>query len=162
MENNTQIEIIEDTAPAISKAEAEEETVLAEEISEEESISEDAAPKPVFDTDDFARQLLEVYPNADVSDARLLELAQGRVAPTPVEIYRAVNFDRLVEDAVKEASKAAEARLIGHIRTSGMRPCENGTDRQREGKKTPPVTRLSRAERARIAARAGRGERIEF
>lgn len=162
MENNTQTEIIEDTVSVISEAQTEE-TVSAEEASAEENVSDTPTP---FDGEEFARQLLEVYPDADATDGRLLELAQSGTSLTPVEIYRAVNFEKLVKSAVKEAtskaSKEAEARLIGHIRTSGMRPAENGTDRQRESRKTPPVTRLSRAERARIAARAGRGERIEF
>lgn len=164
IENNTQteIEITEEIIPSVTEA-VEVETATAEEIfAEDDSNTVNTEAEAVFDTEDFARQLLEAYPNADASDERLLTLAQGKAALTPVELYRALNFDSLVKSAVEKASREAEAKLIGHIRASGIRPSENGTDRQREGRKTPPVTRLSRAERAKIAARAGRGERIEF
>ena len=158
MEQITESEIMENAQPELSEAE-DANNVAAE---------EDIIPRPTepiadeIDTDEFVRSLLLEYPDADTTDEKLIGYASGRIRLSAVEAYRALNFDSLVEKAVKAAAHEAESKLIGHIRLCGIRPAENGTDRQNGGKRTPPVSRLSRAERAKIAARAGRGEHIEF
>ncbi|MBE6693540.1 MAG: hypothetical protein E7589_02090 [Ruminococcaceae bacterium] len=158
MEQITETEVVtenEQTEPTVESA--------IEETEAEEINSQPTEPQTQgIDMEKFTRSLLDAYPDADVTDERLLAYAEGRERLSPVDLYRALNFDSLVTKAASTAALEAESKLIAHIRLCGIRPAENGADRQKGGKKTPPVARLSRAERAKIAARAGRGERIEF
>ena len=70
-------------------------------------------------------------------------------------------IERAVADAVARAREETERAVLDGIRARGMRPTENAL--------TPGIShhgggaaRLSRAERAEIAQRAARGERIEL
>ena len=158
MEQITETEIITENEQTEPTAESTLEVTETEEV-----ISQPTEPPTQgIDMEEFTRSLLDAYPDADVADERLLAYAEGRERLSAVDLYRALNFDSLVAKAANAAALEAESKLIAHIRLCGIRPAENGTDRQKGGKKTPPVARLSRAERAKIAARAGRGERIEF
>ena len=61
---------------------------------------------------------------------------------------------------IDEACAEAERRLLSHIRARGMRPAENGV--QVAHSALPDVARMTRAERAELAKRVERGERIAF
>ena len=84
-------------------------------------------------------------------------------AGLPLErAYLAAHFDELLSDAVRAAADITEKRVADSVRAKGQRPAEAGL-----GRPTPParggeVARLTKRERAEIARRAMRGERIEF
>ena len=61
---------------------------------------------------------------------------------------------------IDEACAEAERRLLSHIRARGMRPAENGV--QVAHSALPDVARMTRAERAELAKRVERGDRIAF
>jgi hypothetical protein len=132
---------------------ADEAAELLAEVSEEEDS---------IDTERIMTDLCAVYPDAVEAAEGIMGYVSGRIKLTPEDAYKVINFERLMKTAANAAAKEAEAALLGHIRMCGARPAENGTDRKNGGKRQAPVSRLSRADRAKIAARAGRGERIEF
>lgn len=115
-----------------------------------------------IDTEQIIAGLSAIYPDAAEVAESIIDYVSGKAKLTPEDAYKVVNFERLMKAAASTAAKEAEAALLGHIRLCGARPAENGTDRKNGGKRQAPVSRLSRADRAKIAARAGRGERIEF
>ncbi len=133
-----------------------------------------------------AEGLPGIYPDFDpdeaLSDPELGALLRGETAPSLRRLYEAVYMDRIVESrvqsrldaavaeaiatAVPEAVAAAvaesEERLLGHIRARGQRPGENGTSAAVGIRMHPAVERLTRRERAMLAARAERGETVRL
>lgn len=130
--------------------------------------------------------LRSVYPDADpqgdMSDPLFRGLLCGEVKPTLRQVYELYHHERLTEAAVGTAvSKAvsaavsaalaealptavaeAEANLLADIRLRGNRPPENGIGSPAVVASHPSVDRLTRAERAALAGRAERGERIRL
>lgn len=130
--------------------------------------------------------LRSVYPDADpqgdMSDPLFRGLLCGEVKPTLRQVYELYHHERLTEAAVGTAvSKAvsaavsaalaealptavaeAEANLLADIRLRGNRPPENGVGSPAVVASHPSVDRLTRAERAALAGRAERGERIRL
>lgn len=140
-----------------------EESALADDNdsnSNSNSDSDGAGREP--DTEAIMAELLTLYPDADAAREEIIGYVSGTKQISAEDAYKVVNFDRLIDEAAKRAATEAQGALMSHIRLYGVRPAENGTDRKNGGKRQAPVSRLSRADRAKIAARAGRGERIEF
>lgn len=130
--------------------------------------------------------LRSVYPEADpqgdMSDPLFRGLLCGEVKPTLRQVYELYHHERLTEAAVGTAvSKAvsaavsaalaealptavaeAEANLLADIRLRETRPPENGIGSPAVVASHPSVDRLTRAERAALAGRAERGERIRL
>ena len=107
--------------------------------------------------DDFSEELA-------LSSEKFLEVAEallecGRFSLS--DAYKLSNFDEIVGRAVEDAARATEERVLGEIRSKRARPTENGLSR-RSGAAPFDVSRLTRDERARLAKRAARGERIKF
>ena len=91
----------------------------------------------------------------------LEEITEGRVASrVQAEITEAV--DRAVREAVAEAERVSEERLLGHIRARGQRPSEVGMSAATGIRMHPAVNRLTRRERAMLAKRAEDGETIKL
>ena len=76
--------------------------------------------------------------------------------------YRALHHDEIVAGAVDNARAQTEKSVVENIRAKGSRPAENGTSSASAFTYKSDVSKLSRADRAEIARRAARGERIEF
>lgn len=132
----------------------------------EERQDEDTVCKEDIEADLEAQitELEMLYP--DVSASEIIEDAEVarlmRSGVTLTEAYRLAHFDDLLATCAMRAAEEAEHRLIEHIRASGLRPAENGTAAAQGRGMRRSVAKLSRTERAKIAARAGRGEYIEF
>ena len=77
-------------------------------------------------------------------------------AEKPTPVFDLPNGKREIDEACAEA----ERRLLSHIRARGLRPAENGVQVARNT--TLDVARMTRAERAELAKRVERGERIVF
>ena len=91
-------------------------------------------------------------------DRRFCAMLRARV---PMELaYRALHIEELLRGAMYRAAAAAERRVVGNVRARGLRPGEAGTTAQGSFTVRENISRLSREERADIARRAAKGERI--
>ncbi|MCD7927353.1 MAG: hypothetical protein LUF80_00585 [Oscillospiraceae bacterium] len=82
---------------------------------------------------------------------------------TPVEhAYKVIHFDSLVADAKNVTAAQTEKTVVDNIRAKGARPAENGTAAQSAFTVKDDVSKLSKKDRAEIAKRAARGEKIAF
>lgn len=76
--------------------------------------------------------------------------------------YRALHHDEIVAGEVNNAKAQTEKALVDNIRAKGSRPAENGTSSASTFTYKSDVSKLNKADRAEIARRVARGERIEF
>ena len=86
--------------------------------------------------------------------------------PSDAEMFsRAVMEEKIneaVQAAVARTRKETEQAVTDSIRARGLRPAESALTPGVSARFGNGATRLSRAERAEMARRAARGERIEF
>ncbi len=98
----------------------------------------------------------------DLSGEALLNAIRAETglknAPTEAEKSIPEAAPAAFDERIREACKEAENRLLAHIRARGLRPAENAVHVQSVC--TAGTTRMTREERAELARRAGRGERI--
>ena len=111
-----------------------------------------------------AEQVKGVYPsfdlNAEVKNQQFLSMLKSGV---PMQhAYEVVHLDDIKAGVAKMQAKATERQVVDGIRAKGARPQENGTTSQSAFTVKDDVSKLTKAERAEIARRAARGERIEF
>lgn len=105
----------------------------------------------------------EIHPNL----RQIFELChQGEITKQKVESAVAAAVTEAVDKAVAEAVALAitetEERMLSHIRARGQRPSESGL-RAAQGVTThPAVSRLTKADREKLARRASRGETIRL
>ena len=76
--------------------------------------------------------------------------------------YKTLHFDELMQNAERDAARAADARTQERIKQKGSRPSENGTSSQSAAIVKNDVSSLTRKERAEIARRVARGDIIRF
>lgn len=94
----------------------------------------------------------------ELKDREFLALLK---AGTPMEhAYKVRHFDELMQDAMATTAAETEKRVADHVRSRGNRPPENGAAAQSGFVVKDDVTKLSKKDRAEIARRAARGERI--
>lgn len=77
------------------------------------------------------------------------------------DAYKLSHFDEIVGKSAENAAKATEERVLGDIRSKRARPDENGLA-HRTAASPFDVSKLTRAERARLAKRAAGGEKIKL
>lgn len=76
--------------------------------------------------------------------------------------FKVIHMDEIVTNAMKTTQALSEKRVVDNIRAKGMRPVENGAGSHSAFTVKNDVTKLTKEERAEIARRAERGERITF
>lgn len=77
------------------------------------------------------------------------------------DAYKLSHFDEIVERTAEDAARETEERVLGKIRSKRARPNENGLA-HRTAASPFDVSKLTRAERARLAKRAAGGEKIKL
>lgn len=164
---------------------AENEPCVSEEAPIEVPVAEPAEQREPIDPSELAA-LRELYPHADpvadMADPLFCGLLSGDVKPTLRQVYELCHHDDLTAAAVSKAVSTAvadavsaalaeaipaavaeaEANLMEDIRLRGARPSENGVGAPGAVESHPSVDRLTRSERAALAYRAERGERIRL
>lgn len=111
-----------------------------------------------------AEGVTQAYPGFNLE----AELTQPRFqamlkAGVPMQdAYRAMHFDELQAQTAQATAAQTEKAVTSNIRAKGNRPLENGTTSQASFVVKDDVSRLTKADRAEIAKRALRGERISF
>lgn len=76
--------------------------------------------------------------------------------------YKIIHFDELNQNAARVAAQTADAQAQARIKSKASRPSENGTSSKSAVIVKNDVSTLTRAERAEIARRVSRGEKISF
>ena len=76
--------------------------------------------------------------------------------------YKVQHMDELIADARMTTAATVEKATIDNIRANGARPQENGSSPQSAFTVKDDVSKLTKKDRAEIARRVARGERIEF
>ena len=89
----------------------------------------------------------------DTLAEREAQIREGEQRYGELEEYMHSEIERVV--------KETEERILGDIRAKRLRPFENGAS-PRTGGAPVDVSRLTKSERATLAGRAARGEKIKF
>lgn len=111
-----------------------------------------------------AEKVQGLYPSfdlsAEVKNPQFLSMLRSGV---PVQhAYEVIHMDEIKAGVAAMQAKATEKQVVAGIRAKGARPPENGTSTQSSFTVKDDVSKLSKKERAEIARRAIRGEKISF
>lgn len=111
-----------------------------------------------------ADKVKEIYPSFDFkTEAQNPDfLAMLKAGNTVEHAYKILHFDELTENAARVAAQTADAQAQARIKQKASRPSENGTSSQSAAIVRNDVSSLTRKERAEIARRVQRGEKIIF
>ena len=111
-----------------------------------------------------ADEVKKVYPSFDLkTEAKNPQFLAMLKSGVPMEhAYRTMHFDELTQNAARVAAQTADAQAQARIKSKASRPSENGTSSQSAAIVRNDVSSLTRAERAEIARRVQRGEKIIF
>lgn len=110
-------------------------------------------------------ELRKEFPNFDLAaeSKNPQFVSMLRIEALPLRtIYAAIHHDEILSGSVQKARADAEEAAVANIRARGMRPPENGATVTGGVSVSVGVGSLSRKERADVARRAARGERITF
>ena len=111
-----------------------------------------------------ADRVKELYPSFDfrkeAQNPEFLSLLRQGVGVE--HAYKVLHFDELTQNAARVAAQTADAQAQARIKQKASRPSENGTSSQSAAIVRNDVSTLTRKERAEIARRVARGEKIVF
>ncbi len=111
-----------------------------------------------------AEQVRAAYPGFDLrTEAQNPNfLAMLRAGVPVLHAYEVAHMDDIKAGIAAEQAKTTEKKVVDGIRAKGVRPPENGTVPQSGFTVRDDVSKLTKKDRAEIARRAARGERITF
>ena len=111
-----------------------------------------------------ADKVKELYPSFDFkTEAQNPEFLSLLKNGNSVEhAYKVLHFDELTQNAARVAAQTADAQAQARIKQKASRPSENGTSSKSAVIVKDDVSSLTRKERAEIARRVARGEKIVF
>ena len=111
-----------------------------------------------------AEKVKELYPSFDFkTEAQNPEFLSLLKHGNSVEhAYKVLHFDELTQNAARVAAQTADAQAQARIKQKASRPSENGTSSKTAVIVKNDVSTLTRKERAEIARRVARGEKISF
>ena len=111
-----------------------------------------------------ADKVKEIYPSFDFkTEAQNPEFLNLLRHGNSVEhAYKVLHFDELTENAARVAAQTADAQAQARIKQKASRPSENGISSQSAVIVKNNVSTLTRKERAEIARRVQRGDKISF
>lgn len=108
--------------------------------------------------------LKQLYPSFDIQresqNPQFLSLLR---AGTPMKTaYEVIHMDEIKAGVAQSTARAAEQQITSNIKARGQRPAEAGGSAQASFTVKSDVTKLTKKDRAEIAKRAARGEKISF
>lgn len=111
-----------------------------------------------------AEAVKSIYPSFDFkTEATNRDFLGLLRSGLPVQkAYELMHMDEIKEATAKSAAQAAGAQVEARIKSKQSRPSENGTSSQSAAIVKNDVSSLTREDRAEIARRAQRGEKIRF
>ena len=111
-----------------------------------------------------AEDVKAIYPGFDIeaeaANPQFLALLQNGV---PVQhAYEVLHLDDIRQATAQVASQRTQQNVVNNIRAKGNRPAENGAKATSAFTVKDDVSKLSKKDRAEIARRVERGEKIVF
>ena len=145
----------------VQKMKRENAAFLAAEESRRQSAAQQAQAQKWLDE---SMALKEKFPAFDLAAELQNPHFQSMLkSGTPMEhAYKVMHFDELMQGVVQSTTASTEKRVTDNVRARGNRPAENGTVSQSAFTVKDDVSKLTKKERAEIAKRSMRGERMEF
>lgn len=109
-------------------------------------------------------QVKAVYPSFDLAtESKNPQFLSMLRAGVPVQhAYEVTHMEEIKAGVAAMQAKATEKQVVDGIRAKGARPAENGTSSQSAFTVKDDVSKLSKKDRAEIARRVERGEKITF
>ena len=105
-----------------------------------------------------------VYPSfdlrAEMQNPQFVNLLRSNIDVRTA--YEVIHKDDIIPAAMQFTAKAVEQKLTNKIIANGARPSENGNSSQGASVTKSDVSQLTKADRAEIARRVARGEKISF
>ena len=111
-----------------------------------------------------ATECRETYPEFDMSEEiKNPQFKSMLRAGVPVKhAYEVLHLDKITAARAAEAARDAEKKVTDNIRAKGMRPSEGGSSAGNGAIIKSDVSTLTKRDRAEIAKRVQRGEKIVF
>ena len=111
-----------------------------------------------------AQQAKQLYPNLDLNvESQNPQFRQLLFAGIDVgTAYMVIHKDEVVGGAMQYATQQAKQQVANSIAASGKRPAENGMQGQSSVIVKSDPSKWTKADRAEVARRVARGERIEL
>ena len=111
-----------------------------------------------------AKQAKLTYPSLDLNteakNPQFLKLLNSGIDVGTA--YAVIHKDEIIPAAMQYTAKTVEQKLTNKVIANGARPAENGISSQSATLTKSDVSQLSKADRAEIARRVARGEKITF
>lgn len=111
-----------------------------------------------------AEKAKSVYPSfdlrAEMQNPQFVNLLRSNVDVRTA--YEVIHKDDIIPAAMQFTAKAVEQKITNKIIANGARPAENGNSSQGASVTKSDVSQLTKADRAEIARRVARGEKISF
>lgn len=130
----------------------------------QQQIGQQKAQQQIEAWNNEAKAVKEMYPsfdlNAEVKNKAFLDMLKNGLSME--HAYKVLHFDELTNEAARVAAQTADAQAQARMKQKASRPSENGTSSQSAAIVRSDVSSLTRAERAEIARRVQRGEKISF
>jgi hypothetical protein len=111
-----------------------------------------------------AEALKGIYPKFDF-EAEAQNPAFARLLRNGVDVrtaYEVAHHDEIISGAMQFTAQKVQQKTVNDIRARGMRPDEGGLGRHPAGEGRLDVSKLTRDQRAEMAKRAMRGEKISL
>jgi hypothetical protein len=111
-----------------------------------------------------AESAKQVYPSfdfrAEMQNPKFVDLLRSNIDVRTA--YEVVHKDDIIAGAMQFTAKTVEQKIANKIIAGGARPAENGNSSQGASVSKSDVSTLTAADRAEIARRVARGEKISF
>lgn len=111
-----------------------------------------------------AESAKQVYPSfdfrAEMQNPKFVDLLRSNVDVRTA--YEVIHKDDIIAGAMQFTAKTVEQKIANKIIAGGARPAENGNSSQGASVSKSDVSTLTAADRAEIARRVARGEKISF
>ena len=106
----------------------------------------------------------QVYPSfnlrAEMQNPKFVDLLKSNIDVRTA--YEVIHKDDIIAGAMQFTAKKVEQNITNKIIANGARPSENGNSSQGASVTKSDVSTLTKADRAEIARRVARGEKISF
>ena len=130
----------------------------------EEQNRKDNANKVYSEWMNQAESTKQVYPSfdlrAEMQNSKFVDLLRSNIDVRTA--YEVIHKDDIIAGAMQFTAKKVEQNLTNKIIANGARPSENGNSSQGASVTKSDVSALTKADRAEIARRVARGDKISF
>ena len=150
-----------DTYRSFQKLQRENASLLAEQKAREGQMrAQQQMDQWLQEAEDMKTKFPDFDLQQEVQNPEFLRMLQ---AGNPIEhAYKIMHFDELMGSAMATTQAVTEKRVADTVRAQGARPQEAGTSSRSSFVVKDDVSKLTKADRAAIAARVARGEVISF